>query len=690
MKLKYKSCIKSFILFILFNILSAITFSNAINSKSQNNIDVPAPIEKQSRRASVVNPFNSGVDQERGYLIQDLYANNQRKLRITPISLSSGKELPYQDLLIGGSTSNAFGYNPTNDYIYGIHTAGSPTKTYLIKVGRSTNDSGKFDFTQTEMSNIGYMYIADFDTAGNFYVSDGSVIYKVNVGTGATSSAGSVTSSFADWGHTDAVGGQERFYFVTDSWQLGYYYKDANGNLVEELTNQNVKPKNGSRTTRIVGVFMDGTDMYIYPSSETKVYKIDLTNTSSKATDIGATISVSNLSGDAARKYTSKVTKLAVIKSVDKGEAKPGDTITYTLKIGNTSPSVTLTSIEIKDILDQNISEAFSEFKIYDGTDLISESVPNDPEIDIRAIASLEASKEKIYTIVAKIKEDYAGDLIKNKFTAETGQLSETSNWVETRILKLAVEKTAKYDDKEIPTDKVFQPGDKIRYTIVLNGNLADVAYGNYQLYDNLIEGNKVNGTTYIGLDDITIISGLAAEKKSELFKSPGTEVDIPANGLIIVYELVIPDLPEGTTEITNVVAGKEVIIKVDEPEVVVSKTALSGESSVSGKTFQPGDKIDYTITLTNPTNAVYKDYVVYDELLKNNLIASKDVTEPTVTGYDLFTENTAKVTVEPGKPITIKYTLTIPDLTTLPEGTTLPATISNVVADQKVDIVVD
>ncbi|MCQ9628653.1 hypothetical protein HS141_17570, partial [Cetobacterium somerae] len=54
------------------------------------------------------------------------------------------------------------------------------------------------------------------------------------------------------------------------------------------------------------------------------------------------------------------------------------------------------------------------------------------------------------------------------------------------------------------------------------------------------------------------------------------------------------------------------------------------------------------------------------------------------------FTENTAKVTVEPSKPITIKYTLTIPDLTTLPEGTTLPATISNVVADQKVDIVVD
>ncbi|MCQ9628553.1 DUF11 domain-containing protein, partial [Cetobacterium somerae] len=106
--------------------------------------------------------------------------------------------------------------------------------------------------------------------------------------------------------------------------------------------------------------------------------------------------------------------------------------------------------------------------------------------------------------------------------------------------------------------------------------------------------------------------------------------------------------------------------------------------------TFQPGDKIDYTITLTNPTNAVYKDYVVYDELLKNNLIASKDVTEPTVTGYDLFTENTAKVTVEPSKPITIKYTLTIPDLTTLPEGTTLPATISNIVADQKVDIVVD
>ena len=110
-------------------------------------------------------------------------------------------------------------------------------------------------------------------------------------------------------------------------------------------------------------------------------------------------------------------------------------------------------------------------------------------------------------------------------------------------------------------------------------------------------------------------------------------------------------------------VAGKEVIITVDEPEVVVSKTALSGGVSVSGKTFQPGDKIDYTITLSNSTLVPYVDYEVYDELLTNDFIKPENISELVGVGSELFTLPGAKVTIPANGEVKITYTLTIPDL---------------------------
>ncbi|MCQ9627244.1 DUF11 domain-containing protein, partial [Cetobacterium somerae] len=229
---------------------------------------------------------------------------------------------------------------------------------------------------------------------------------------------------------------------------------------------------------------------------------------------------------------------------------------------------------------------------------------------------------------------------------------------------------------------KTFQPGDKIDYTITLS-NSTSVPYVDYEVYDELL-------TTY---DFIKIgnISGLVGAG-SELFTSPGAKVTIPAKGEVkITYTLTIPTLPE-TLElpatISNIVANEKVDIVVDEPEVVVSKTALSGESSVSGKTFQPGDKIDYTITLSNSTSVPYVDYEVYDELLTTyDFIKIGNISGLVGAGSELFTSPGAKVTI-PGKgEVKITYTLTIP---TLPETLELPATISNIVANQRVDIVVD
>ncbi|MEG2346791.1 MAG: GEVED domain-containing protein, partial [Cetobacterium sp.] len=311
--------------------------------------------------------------------------------------------------------------------------------------------------------------------------------------------------------------------------------------------------------------------------------------------------------------FVKKVNSGTITKLVDKPIIGENEEVIYTVNITNTGnqPISTLglvdtlgfTGIDIKGVKDLYINDAITPVQTisYDNLkkQIIFSGLPEniEPNMTLKlvytlSIGTIEDSSKN--TLINNVFIDFNGD-----GTAQKDELGTTT----VNIAKVEGMKTATYAGQVIPEGKIFQPGDKIDYTITLS-NSTSVPYVDYEVYDELL-------TTY---DFIKIenISGLVGAG-SELFTSPGAKVTIPAKGEVkITYTLIIPILPETLelpTTISNIVANQKVDIVVDEPEVVVSKTALSGESSVSGKTFQSGDKIDYTITLSNSTSVPYVDY---------------------------------------------------------------------------------
>ena len=164
-------------------------------------------------------------------------------------------------------------------------------------------------------------------------------------------------------------------------------------------------------------------------------------------------------------------------------------------------------------------------------------------------------------------------------------------------------------------------------------------------------------------------VNGEALDSSKDIFSEGGAKFTVPKKsgenpGIVtITYTVIVPlGYPNGN--IVNSVNESEVTVIVENPVVSVLKS-----SDKTNQIVQPGEIINYTITLTNNTNVEAKDYVVKDNLL----IANTGLTKPTdvkvnggsLTG-DIFGEGgtiivPAQVDTTPGV-VTIAYTVTVPE----------------------------
>ncbi|MDX8337425.1 DUF6923 family protein, partial [Candidatus Cetobacterium colombiensis] len=618
MKLKYKSCIKSFILFILFNILSVFTFAIPEGMKP-NGFEEPIPPVIKKTRATIT-PFDANEGD--GFIIQDMGSG---KIRVNKRNLVSGvNSINPIELTVGGNANNAFGYNPKDNYIYGIQRVSRTGNDLynLVKIGKDGNTVG---FTIGAISGINSnesIYIGDFDRDGNLYVTGDSTMYRIVISSNGTAIASPIgtreTNRFADWGYTE-IDNEERFYYILNNGTLKYYKKNG-GMLSGPFEVKRGLPTNGGT---VVAIFMAGTNMFYNPSGTNIIYKLDLTSSNPTSSEF-TRLKNATSSGDGARNYLQLIPDLAVAKGITNGVLgtneerifSQGEEIRYKLVIKNSgdyplaadnssqyiiSDKVDLSKVE--SLATDVVATKFPTLTGESGT--IVNTVPQSlvynslGEFELTSISNqlprLEIGErlEIEYTLKIKIY-DFSGDTdrINNTVTGAIPNKQVTSDsQASVVILKPLV--TALKTSSEKGT---AQPGDVITYTIELT-NSSKVDAKNYGVYDNLLE-------SFIESSDVIVApSATGGTLTGNLFEkdtsgNPKGIIDkIGANGgkVTITYQVKVPlVIPSGITEIPNKVLNSEVKVPVDTPRVTALKT-----SSEKG-TAQPGDVITYTIELTN------------------------------------------------------------------------------------------
>ncbi|MEG0389755.1 MAG: GEVED domain-containing protein, partial [Cetobacterium sp.] len=290
---------------------------------------------------SISAPFPANLRD--GFLIQDIGSGN---IRVTQMDIVTGNIVKTDVLSVGGTGNNAYGYNPDDNYIYGIQIVQkSGNDDYnLVRIEPS---GGGFSATVKPITGLVHnvnngMFIGDFDRDGNMYVGGDSEdstdgpIFKITInpngsGTAQKLSADRGSPRFADWGYTDKIGGEERFYFVSDNGGLYYFKKSGN-------TLQKVGPISTSLGAggTVIGTFIAGTDLFYYPSGSSALYKVDLLNPSQGSQPF-STVANPSSSGDAARNYKIIIPDLAIAKEVTNGPVfNQGEDIRYKITVKNT------------------------------------------------------------------------------------------------------------------------------------------------------------------------------------------------------------------------------------------------------------------------------------------------------------------------------------------------------------------
>ncbi|MEG1485607.1 MAG: hypothetical protein RSC28_09615, partial [Bacteroidales bacterium] len=600
---------------------------------NSSNDPIPEVIKKNK---AITGDFGDTGD---GFLIQDI-GNGQ--IRVNEINLISGIANPKQILTVGGNSSNAYGFNPSDNYIYGIQRVAqnNGTNRYnLMKIGRSTTNN--FDFSLGRINGItdndtSGMFIGDFDKSGTFYVAGEINIYKVRInadGTALAVNAGLIGSPrFADWGYTDRIGGEERFYFVSND-QLGYFKKNADGTLTR--FDNIAKVGNGWGT--VIAVFIANTEMYVYPSSTTTLYKVDLTDPT-KVTPFSNVASSS--SGDGARKYTIPVTNLLVQKSVDKAEAKIGDILTYTLTVTNTSTGFDLTNIVVKDILAQDVTKAFEYFDVYraDGITKIggaigtptlpTQIVGDQTTVTIETIPLLKNGESVTYKIKGKIKDTVVGTTILN---AVSGKADQTPLNISDNVITTLLQANYKAikNVKQSETGNVWgqtavrDMGGNITYQIKIE-NTGNIPLTGYTFIDTpdskKVDINSLSGVA-ITMNGVAVAGSFSLETtgpnaNSFVFKN-GTDIPV-GQTLIVQYtlkSLVFDILNNGNTIINTLnanVAGLP--SQTSSTTVTVTENvAASILKETSTPTVNQNGIAKYSLVVTNTGNQPLSSYTLKD-----------------------------------------------------------------------------
>ena len=316
-------------------------------------------------------------------------------------------------------------------------------------------------------------------------------------------------------------------------------------------------------------------------------------------------------------KPETKVANITGTKTVDKTEAKVGDTLTYTIALtnnGNADGTVTVTD------------------EIPTGTTLVADSITangsyNEENKTITwTDVKVEAGKTAEVSFKAIINSDTKTS-VTNKAVIDGNKPTEE---VETRIANIT---GAKSVDKS--TAKV---GDTLTYTIILtNSGNAD---GTVTVTDEIPTGTRIKDENTTGYN-------------KETNTMTWSNVEVKAGKSVeLTLEVVVKDDTTDTVKNVAKIDNKEI---PEKPETKVAN--ITGTKTVDKTEAKVGDTLTYTITLTNNGNAD-GTVTVTDEIPAGTTLVEKSITNNGVESNGTITWT--DVEVKAGDTVEVSFKVTI------------------------------
>ncbi len=365
---------------------------------------------------------------------------------------------------------------------------------------------------------------------------------------------------------------------------------------------------------------------------------------------------------------------LSASKAVDKANAKPGDTVTYTIVVRNDGPA-NATQVTIND---QNALALTSPTYTLTGDATGSGAWAGSLTLSGAQFAgnALASGESLTLAITGTVPASAQGTVISN--TAQITSPQDPTGPTVTPTVQTAVG-TASLSATKSVDKQTAKPGDPLTYTIVVRNNGTAAAT---QVTVDDGQALALTSPTYAITGDVTasgnwtgsltvnaaqFLSGGLAQNESFTVTITGT---VPASAQSTVLRNVAavssPQDPSGPKQTPPV-------------ETSVGTARLSATKTVNRQTAKPGDSITYAITVTNIGSATANTVTVDDA----NALALTNPTYTVVGGTPASGTWTGSLTVTPAAGLTAGENMTVTITGILPQsalGTVLTntATVSS------------
>jgi len=464
-------------------------------------------------------------------------------------------------LVSASATSGSF---VGSTWTVGTVAAGA-TETLLITV---TVDAGTAGSTITNTASVGSVIETDVNPA--------------NDSASSTLSVPAVDVSLSKVVDNTTPNEGDTVTFTVTATNLGP--DDATGVVVSDplppgLTATSVIASTGTYTAGSwsVGPLASGVTetLTITVAIDTGTAGTTITNT---ASSVGVNETDTNANNDtAAASVTVNAVDIAVTKTVDNAAPNPGDTIIYTVTVGNNGPN-TATGVTLADALPIGVT-------------LVSASASQGSYIGSTwTIGTLASGGSATLTITASIDASTEGATLTN--TASLSTVTETDiNPVNDSVSVDLVVQLVDVAISKVVDNTTPNPGDTVTYTVTIANSGPDGATG-VVVTDNLPVGvTLVSAGASQGIySGATWMVGTLAAGQSETLTIIAT-IDMGTQGSTITNTAAITAVTETESDLLN--NSVSVDINVNAVDLAVTKT-------VSNPAPNPGDAVSYIVTVTN------------------------------------------------------------------------------------------
>ena len=301
---------------------------------------------------------------------------------------------------------------------------------------------------------------------------------------------------------------------------------------------------------------------------------------------------------------TAAIPKLAIDKSVSKREWQVGDSVDYTVTVSQTGENATAKNVAISDLsIPQGL--ALSDCQ---ATGVQGVTVTRKNNTWTAVVPSMAQGETVTITFHCTAKEAANGKVTTNTAKAKADNAPEVQDSAEVYIntANLAITKTADaYEKKQ---------GEAVNYTVKVRNTKTGTVARNVVISDlSLPAGLELTGTP--------ALSGVPNGEKGTAERS-GTGwvariTNLPAGQEVAVtFSCTATGAINGKETVNTAKAKADNASEVqDVEEVYVNSAALSIEKETPKYEWQVGDKVDYTIKVTNTKQGTVADKVAISDM---------------------------------------------------------------------------